>query len=343
MDGSTGLLDAAGEWNGVNCQCRAGGFARVDSPASNLVFDHMNIHDTVGGALYTFSSVGGALTNVTWQNSSTHHNGWNYPGSMITRFGAVGSAPTCSSNPSVLGCPEYYGEYYSHTHSFYLGTGGNILRNNYIYDDAGYCIQLFNGKTFNAGANTIDSNWIANCGWKSKTTPHSLNSVGGWNAQYSGGTVFSSNVFLNNVAGYVLSSDGIVFNNNLMLHGAHADAPNGPGADVIEWDATRNARFTNNVICFNRNDAGDSKDQMFVGNAYGAAYAPLTASIASNDDLGPTWAGGQERVFKTNAGNIFGCPDDRFAGFGYVPAAGVPSRDLSLRPGLLLEVVQTTK
>jgi hypothetical protein len=339
MDGSTGLLDGAGEWNGVNCQCRAGGFARVDVPASDFLFDHLNVHDTVGGALYTYSAVGGAATNIIWQNGRSHHNGWNYLGSMSTRFGAVGSAPTCSSNPAVSGCPAYYGEYYSHMHSFYFGTAGNSVRNNYIYDDAGYCFQTFNGVTWNVGANVFSGNWVANCGWKSKQVNHSLNSVGGWNIQSASGSIIANNVFINNVAGYVFGTSNVTINNNLFLRSARGNGNNGVRSEVMEIDASRTAAFTNNVMCFNRDDGGAPGDRVFVGNAYGVPYSPTTQQITGNGQAGPTWNSG-EPVLSANAGNLFGgCANDRFASQGYVPSAGAPSRDTSLIPGTLLNIV----
>jgi hypothetical protein len=344
FDGSTGLLDPAGEWNGVNCQCLAGAFARIDAPASNFVFDHMNVHDSVGGSLYTFAATGGTEVNVLWQNSTSRHNGWNYLGSMLIRFGSIGGAPNCSTNPSISGCPEYFGEYYSHTHSFYLSAGGTTLRNNFIYDDAGFCVQLFNGSTYDTGRFVIDSNWFANCGWKSKSSTQTLNAVGGWNAQYAGGSKFTNNVFLNNVAGYVLNSPGIVIDNNLFVASSPSDDPSRVSSDVIEWDATRNAVFTGNTICFSRSNSGEPRDQMYVGNANGANYTPPLASIKANGDLGPTWVDTQERVFQSNSGNTFGgCAEDKFAAAGYSPRGGPPARDPSLTPGLLMSLIGRSK
>jgi hypothetical protein len=338
MDGSTGLLDGGGEWNGANCQCRAGGFARVDYPASDFLFDHLNVHDTVGGALYTYSAVGGAATNVVWQNGRSHHNGWNYLGSMSTRFGAIGGSPTCSTNPGITGCPAYYGEYYSHMHSFYFGSAGNSVRNNYIYDDAGYCFQSINSSTWNVGANSFTGNWVANCGWKSKQVNHSLNAVGGWNLQYANGSVIANNVFVNNVGGYVFASNNMTISGNVFVRGAKGNG-NGTYSSVLHMDASRSASFTNNILCFNRDDAGGSDDTAFIGNAYNLPYVPASQSINRNGQSGPVWNTG-ESVFALNSGNTFGgCANDRLASQGYVPTGGAPTRDASLIPGSLLSLV----
>jgi hypothetical protein len=337
MDGSTGLLTGSGEWNGANCQCRAGGFARVDYPASDFLFDHLNVHDTVGGALYTYSSVGGASTDITWQNGRSHHNGWNYLGSMSTRFGAVGGSPTCATNPSITGCPAYYGEYYSHMHSFYFGSGGNTVQNSYIYDDAGYCFQTINSDTWNVGATRFLGNWVANCGWKSKQVNHSLNAIGGWNLQYASGSVVSGNVFVNNVGGYILGSTNVTLEGNLFLRNASGNG-NGVYSPVLHVDSVT-ARFSNNVMCYNREDSGGAADRVFVGSAYGSPYLPATQQITGNGQRGPTWTNG-ESVFSTNDGNTFGgCANDRFAAQGYIPSIGAPTRDTSLIPGSLLNVV----